>query len=134
MPVRRVIALNHVLLLAILFGCAPASNIGRREDAAHADVATNRGLILTVRPIPAGTRPARLAALTALTAASHAGETDRMPNGTAPEAPGAESVEVVVREDDGKIVSVVQSGGSGLRAGERVVIVPGERARLARES
>jgi hypothetical protein len=41
-------------------------------------------------------------------------------------------VEFIVRTDDGATLSVVQDNGLGFRAGERVLILRGKRARLAR--
>ena len=41
------------------------------------------------------------------------------------------SVEFIVRTDGGAILSVVQGNESGFHAGDRVVILHGDRARLA---
>ena len=44
----------------------------------------------------------------------------------------AAPVEFIVRTDDGLTLSIVQDNGPGFQAGDRVVILRGDRARLAR--
>ncbi|MCI0752180.1 glycine zipper 2TM domain-containing protein [Teichococcus vastitatis] len=45
---------------------------------------------------------------------------------------GGNAVEYFVREDNGGDISVVQTGEEGLQAGDRVVIVRGDRTRISR--
>jgi outer membrane lipoprotein SlyB len=47
-------------------------------------------------------------------------------------APQGELVEFIVRTDDGATQSIVQDNEPGFRAGDKVVILQGDRARLAR--
>ncbi|WP_194163327.1 outer membrane lipoprotein [Teichococcus oryzae] len=45
---------------------------------------------------------------------------------------GGNAVEYFIREDNGGDISVVQTGEEGLQAGDRVVIVRGDRTRISR--
>jgi outer membrane lipoprotein SlyB len=106
-----------VLLVLALAGCAtpkpaPATAAG---PAASNAAATGGGVIVALRPLAPDT-PARRRVLAALGVAV---------------APAADDVEVIVRTDDGRPLSVMQGGAGALRAGERVALVGGPRIRIA---
>jgi len=103
------------LLVLLVAGC---TNSGTQQNAGAprpANVA--HGTILSVHAVPA---TARLAVWRLLS------------RDAAPAAAGAKLAEFIVREDDGATISIVQDNGLGLRAGDRVDIVQGERAHLTR--
>ena len=93
-------------------GCAPANS--PKIDAQPAPSTT--GEILAVRPIapPPPDGPVRAALPVGVDSGQRA------------------SVEFIVRTDDGSTLSIVQNNGPGFQAGDRVVILRGDRTRLAR--
>ena len=103
------------LLVLLVAAC---TNAGTQQNAGAAHPASvAQGTILSVHAVPAA---ARLAVWPLL-----GGD-------TSPAASDASMAEFILREDDGATISIVQDNGLGLRAGDRVAIVHGERAHLTR--
>jgi outer membrane lipoprotein SlyB len=105
------------ILMLSLAGCAaPAPHIA----SSGGEAATARGVqatILAIRPVPPAAPQGSTAILTAMGAP--AGQTT------------GES-EIILRTDDGAILSVVQAESSGLAPGARVVVLTSPNLHLAR--
>ncbi len=107
----------RLTLPALLVAACANSAMQPQVNAVHPATAL-AGTILSVHTIPA----AGQAALWRL-----------LDTGAAPDsATAAPLAEFIVREDDGTTVSIVQDNALGLRAGDRVSVVRGERAHLVR--
>jgi hypothetical protein len=101
------------MMAAALTACAPANS--PKVPAQSASFVAGRVLLL--RPVnPTATEGLLQAAMF------------EQAGGPRQDAP----VEFIVRTDDGATLSIVQDNGLGLRAGDRVVILRGDHARLAR--
>ena len=105
--------LLSLVTLAGIAGCAPANppKVAVQPTAA--------GTILSMRPVEphAGVAPLRAALLT---------------DGSGQDDDNRALVEFIVRADDGATLSIVQSNAAGFRKGDHVIIVRGDRTRLAR--
>jgi hypothetical protein len=112
---RKVMWLRRASLLVLLV--AACTNPGMQQNAGtqHAPNVA-KGTILSVHTVPAATQLAVWHLL----------------SGDAAPAATAQRAEFIVREDDGATIAIVQDNALGLRAGDRVDIVHGERAHLTR--
>jgi len=107
--------LLSLVMLAGIAGCAPAST----PTPAVQPTPVGTGTILSMRAVEphADVEPLRAALLTD---GSGQGDDNRA------------MVEFIVRADDGATLSIVQSNAAAFRKGDRVVILHGDRTRLAR--
>lgn len=107
--------LLSLVTLAGIVGCAPANP----PKSAVQPTAAGTGTILSMRAVAphAGAAPLRAALL-----AGGSGQDDE----------NRALVEFIVRTDDGATLSIVQSNTDGFRNGDHVIIVRGDRTRLAR--
>jgi len=112
-------------LVAVLgvAACTPANRGGTEAAAAVHPAAATLGTILSIRTVTApGGGSVLHAALLADTG-----------DGTAcPAGGGQPMMEFIVREDDGAVISIVQSNDLGFQPGDRVSIRRADRVRLAR--
>lgn len=109
----RLSLVNLTCLLAVgLAGCGPGS-----PPPPPAAPALELGTIVSVRPVLAP--PAAAARI--LIAAPGDGATERR------------AFEFIIRTDDGRTLSVVQSNDANFRIGDRVALTAGARTRLARD-
>jgi len=95
-----------------------ASVAGAPAAVAAPAASSDAGVIVTLRPMTVAASSTILVAL----------NQDAL--GRAPRPPAG--VEVIVRGDDGRTVSVVQADGGGLRPGDRVRLTGGARTRIER--
>jgi outer membrane lipoprotein SlyB len=113
-------ALRLLAVLLALAGCtAPAAKAPvQAVSATPAAVprASGGGVIVAVRPASRAT-PSRRSVLAAL-GLGHAAAAD-------------DTVEFIVRGDDGAPISVMQADAGDLRTGDRVALIPGARTRIA---
>ncbi len=119
--------IRFALLLTVLLGvsaCAPGTTTAPPPAAIRGAAPGIYGVVVSCRPIGAassgGVRGAILGAIGG-PASGGAGQGAAVPD-----------VELIVREDDGQTLSVVQTNAAGLRPGERVVLSMSPRARLSR--
>ena len=104
-----------LVTLAGIVGCAPANP----SKVAVQPTPVGTGTILSMRAVQPhpDVEPLRAALLT-----EGRGQSDD----------NRAMVEFIVRADDGATLSIVQSNAAGFRNGDRVVILRGDRTRLAR--
>lgn len=111
---RMTSALVPMMILTVILGsCAKPS--GR--------IAGAQGVVLAIRPVP----EAEAAATRAVLAALDAGRQESAPLGAARPA-----AEVLVRDSDGGVISIVEPAAERFRPGESVTIIKGKRPRLVR--
>ncbi|MGH7056768.1 MAG: hypothetical protein ACREFZ_02645 [Acetobacteraceae bacterium] len=120
----------RVLVAIGLVSCAPAA-----PDAMHGRTAAGPAAQVTYGTIVAE-RSAKFGEASGMGASILAALGDAAPGDAAPddvgdEASSSSETEFIVRQDDGRIVSIVQSAEPQLVAGERVMIVHGGETRLA---
>jgi outer membrane lipoprotein SlyB len=107
-----------VVLLLGVAACAPAGT-----DVVHATApagpsrGADGGVIVTMRPVTA-------ASDAILVALNEGGAARTGRSGTA--------MELIIRDDGGRTISVVQTDADGFKPGERVVLTGGARTRIAR--
>ena len=117
----RIAVVTGPLVLGLLAGCAArissvsAPAAPPEGNAPRTTLGTTLGTILAMRPALAGQRPA-LPGLP--TESSPVGET--------------QATEFIIRLDGAGTISVVQPGAPGFRPADRVIILAGPPARLAR--
>ena len=105
--------------LFVVGSCAPAT-----PGAAAPESTTSRGTILAARPILPG--------------GAGIGVLNSLAGSAAPAAPGAgqpengHAIDYIVREASGSMIAVVQTDELHLQVGDPVLIVRGDRTRLAR--
>ncbi len=127
MPWRRLQPAGIIafLLLAGLCGCA-AAPVAAAEAKSLAEGPVSHGVVVAVRPMteaPGAVRGRILGAVGVVAA-------ERV--GVASPAPREAVVEIIVRQDDGRAISVMQANTDGIRAGERVLLTRGAGTRVAR--
>jgi outer membrane lipoprotein SlyB len=109
-----------VLLLAACCGCAgTAPETPAAASAQPPDGAVTHGVIVSVRAVTAGTGQDLRRLLGAAGAA-----TDPIQHGN--------RVEIIVRDEHGQAISLVQTNDLDFRPGERILLIPGARSRIAR--
>lgn len=112
MSMRLSLVYRVCLLAAGLAGCVPGS-----PAPPPSAPALELGTIVSVRPVVASPT----AASRILIAAPGGGATERR------------AFEFIIRTDDGRTLSVVQSNDANFRTGDRVALTAGARTRLARD-
>lgn len=125
-PFFHAIVIAAVLALAGLCGCAgtrAVRDIG--PDRVGPAAAVSHGTIIAMRNV---VLPSPYPGLGVLGEVLLAGAADRPGSPAAPRAP---EVEFIVRQDDGRTISVVQGDTNHFLAGQHVTIVHGARTRLA---
>lgn len=116
-PTRRMPGLRLLVVLLALSSCtAPATLTPPLPPSPAPSEALGSGVIVARRSPPPAT-PARHSVLAA--------------RGAAPDAAAGGEVEFIVRADDGRPISVMQSDAGDLRTGDRVALIPGPRLRIA---
>jgi outer membrane lipoprotein SlyB len=113
--------LPAALALPALFGLASCGTgsppVPPAGAAAGRAAPVTYGVVVTIRPLPApGDRTGTILGAVG--------------SGPAPGQPA--SFEFILREDDGRTLSVVQTNAEGLRPGERIVVSMGERTLVGR--
>lgn len=152
---RPALALAIAVPVLALSACAPtrtnstysANEIGQTAQVSY-------GVIVSMRPVTVQSQDTGLGALgggaVGATAGSFIGRNDVRANilgailggvagavaGNAVEksAGTGQAMEFIIREDDGRTVSVVQTNGEGFRPGDRVVLTRGARTHIAHAS
>lgn len=121
----RRIATYTCLLLLLGVGACTQANIAelRAGVGSPQPVSASLGTIVSMRPVTETDAGNPLQAVLLADA-----------SGAAPpsNAAGRPIMEFIVRQDDGGIISVVQSNEAGFRPGDRVSILRGDRIRLVR--
>lgn len=105
------------LLLAGLCGCA-AAPVAAVEAKGPAEGPVSHGVVASVRPMAGGPGAVRGRILGAI--------------GMAAPEPREGVVEIIIRQDDGRALSVMQANTDSIRAGERVLLTRGTGTRVAR--
>jgi outer membrane lipoprotein SlyB len=105
------------LLLTGLCGCTVAPPAFADADRSS-EGTVSPGVIVSVRPVTAAPADTRRSILGAM--------------GAAAAEPRGSMAEIIVREDDGRTVSLMQTGAGNFRAGERILLTRGAGARIAR--
>ena len=112
----RILAFPVLMTLAI-GGCAPGKPVPP-PAAASARSGPGQGTIVSVRPVVA---PPSAASRILIAGISGHGDAVRAVS------------EFIVRTDDGRTLSLVQSNEANFRQGDRVALTAGARTRLARD-
>lgn len=118
---HRILALTLALAAAGCGGPGPDQAVAPAEAPAAAPSGPERGIVVGMRPLGAASLPEQRARMVAQVIRVSSG-----PGG----AGGGGTMEVVVRLDRGRDVTLVQGPEAGLRLGQRVTVTEGARPRL----
>jgi len=119
---HRNFAITLILVATACGAPGPEQSAAPAEMPMEVASGRERGFVVGMRPLAAGPLPEQRARMVA--------QVVRVSNG-----PGsaAGTIEVVVRLDRGRDVTLVQGAEAGLRLGQRVTVTEGARPRLVRD-